>query len=212
MTNIESQRALDKSPEAGLDATTAAAVDEECAEASGQAASNETAGVGSQRRMHRKLVLHIVLWVVIALLLVAGTVLFVLTHAQRADQDRDATVLAVARQTAMNMLTIDKTNAKKTLRDLENVATGEFKQQLIGASGEFIRAVTESKVNAQGTISAVGIRKASDSNATALVSAVGEVKNIENPQGEPRQYRMVLDLRRDADTGAWLVAKLEFVP
>jgi Mce-associated membrane protein len=148
-----------------------------------------------------------------AVLLVAALVWLVIQTRTEAEQRDDETAaLAVARQTVVNLLTIDPATAKAALQRLEDASTGEFKQQVVAEGDQFGTVVDQAEVNATGTISEAGVRTLSGDRATVLVSAVGLVKNTETPQGEPRQYRMVLGLQRDAASGNWLVAKLDFVP
>jgi Mce-associated membrane protein len=148
-----------------------------------------------------------------AVLLVAALVWLVIQTRTEAEQRDDETAaLAVARQTVVNLLTIDPATAKAALQRLEDASTGEFKQQVVAEGDQFGTVVDQAEVNATGTISEAGVRTLSGDQATVLVSAVGLVKNTETPQGEPRQYRMVLGLQRDAASGNWFVAKLDFVP
>jgi hypothetical protein len=150
---------------------------------------------------------------VLTLALVGSAIWFSITTAGvSAQRTREEQALGVARQTVVNLLTIDPASAATTLQRLEDASSGEFKQQLVAQGDQFHSVVTDSKVTATGSVSEAGVRASTPDQMTVLVSAVGLVKNIETPAGEQRQYRMVLDLRRDAETGSWLVAKLDFVP
>jgi Mce-associated membrane protein len=150
---------------------------------------------------------------VLILLLIGSAVWFYLTTAGVSAQSaREEQALGVARQTVVNLLTIDPASAAATLQRVEDASTGEFKQQLVAQGDQFHSVVTDSKVTATGSISEAGVRSSTPDEVIVLISAVGLVKNTETPAGEQRQYRMVLDLRRDAATGSWLVAKLDFVP
>ncbi|MFJ8816425.1 hypothetical protein [Amycolatopsis thermoflava] len=60
-----------------------------------------------------------------------------------------------------------------------------------------------------GQIADAGIERLSGDDATALVVASANVKNTQAPQGENRQYRLLLTLHRE--DGRWLVSELEFV-
>ncbi|MCW2716382.1 MAG: hypothetical protein JWR81_204 [Pseudonocardia sp.] len=156
--------------------------------------------------------IHLVLGGAAVLLVAALVWLVIQTRTEAEQRDDETAALAVARQTVVNLLTIDPATAKAALQRLEDASTGEFKQQVVAEGDQFGTVVDQAEVNATGTISEAGVRTLSGDQATVLVSAVGLVKNTETPQGEPRQYRMVLGLQRDAASGNWLVAKLDFVP
>ncbi|MDT7711282.1 MAG: Mce-associated rane protein [Pseudonocardiales bacterium] len=156
--------------------------------------------------------IHLVLGGAAVLLVAALVWLVIQTRTEAEQRDDETAALAVARQTVVNLLTIDPATAKAALQRLEDASTGEFKQQVVAEGDQFGTVVDQAEVNATGTISEAGVRTLSGDQATVLVSAVGLVKNTETPQGEPRQYRMVLGLQRDAASGNWFVAKLDFVP
>jgi Mce-associated membrane protein len=149
---------------------------------------------------------------VVAVLLagVAGW-LAVQLRSDAADRSRDEAILAVARQTVVNLLTIEPSSTDAAMTRLRRSATGEFAQQLIAQTDAFRQVVDGAHVTATGGVSEAGLKAITDDQATVLLSAVGTVKNDEAPQGEPRQYRMRLDLQHQPD-GAWLVSKLDFVP
>jgi Mce-associated membrane protein len=167
-------------------------------------------------RLRRQSLREAVAGTVVVLLLAGLVWALLLDRAARAEDRAGADATAVARQTVVNLLTIDAGRTDEAMKLLEASATGEFAQQLIAQGDAFHQVVDDSQVHATGTVSEAGVRTVSDTAATVLVSAVWTVQNSNAPQGEPRQYRMVLDLVHP-DGGAdpeapWLVQKLEFVP
>ena len=48
-------------------------------------------------------------------------------------------------------------------------------------------------------------------SAVVLVAVDATVKNVKAPDGRTSHYRIQVDVARDADSGTWRVAKLQFV-
>jgi len=159
----------------------------------------------------RRAVIAIVgLVLLVALLATATAVLWPQVWQRDREQARDEALLGAARQTVSDLLTVDQVNPQASLDRLRREATGEFTQQVVSESDIFIQAVTGSKVSSTGSISAAGIRTATDDEASVLVTAASMVHNSQAPGGQPRQYRILLELRHEGP--AWLVSKLDFLP
>jgi len=158
----------------------------------------------------RALIPLVGLVLLVALLATATAVLWPKVSQRDREQARDQALLGAARQTVSDLLTVDQANPQASLDRLMRAATGEFTQQLVSESDIFTQAITGSKVSSTGSISAAGIRTATDDDAWVLVTAASVVHNSQAPGGQPRQYRILLELRHEGP--AWLVSKLDFLP
>ena len=154
-------------------------------------------------------------WLVVAAavlvigLVVAATWLAIAQQAGAArDADRAAAVSA-ARQTVVTMTTTDPAHAQQSFQQLTELATGSFGQQLQAQSETFVRVVQSAGVTSRSEITESALQSGDDRRATVLVVANSVVQNSQAPQGEPRQYRMKLDLDKQGDR--WLVSNLDFV-
>lgn len=154
-------------------------------------------------------------WLVVAAgvlmigLMVAATWLVILQQTASArDADRAAAV-AAARQTVATMTTTDPARAQESFQHLTEMATGPFGQQLQAQSETFVRVVQGAAVTSRSEITESALVSGDDRRATVLVVANSVVQNAQAPRGEPRQYRMKLELDKQGDR--WLVSNLEFV-
>lgn len=159
------------------------------------------------RRLGR---LRTVLLAVLVAGVVAAVPLGLVARSQAAADSRGAAVLAAAARTVSDLVTVDGTTVQQAYDRLRAGATGPWADQLNGQSDSFVRAVQGAQVTSRGNITAAAIQKVDDDTATVLVSASASVRNQQTPTGEPRQYRVALDLVHQGD--AWLVTKLDFVP
>jgi Mce-associated membrane protein len=146
--------------------------------------------------------------VVIALVVAATWIAILEQTASARDADRAAAV-ATARQTVITMTTTDPTRAQESFQQLTELATGSFGQQLQAQSDTFVRVVQGAGVTSRSEITESGFVAGDDRRATVLVVANSVVQNSQAPQGEPRQYRMKLELDKQGDR--WLVSNLDFV-
>ncbi|MFD0823851.1 hypothetical protein ACFQ0D_37255, partial [Micromonospora zhanjiangensis] len=119
--------------------------------------------------------------------------------------------LAAARQTTVNFISISASSVDNDLRRISAGATGEFREQFDRGQPQVRSAVVENKVESRGTVLQAGLVSGDTRTAVALVAVDATVKNVHAPAGRPSHYRIQVDLTRDADTGHWLVSRLQFV-
>lgn len=151
---------------------------------------------------------------VLSLVTVALVVLAVVFWQQvstnaRQDQDRQA-VLNLARQQAVTLTTVNPKNVKEQMRLLLAHSTGEFRRQFDAASPTFAKVVNDGEVSSKGTVAEAGVVSLSDDRSSVLVALNSTVRNSETDEDEPRNYRLRVDLEKEADQ--WLVSNMRFVP
>lgn len=163
------------------------------------------AGVPGGRR------LLVVLAALTVLLAVAAVVLALQLRDQSATDDAREAALRAARQSALNLTSIDTRDFDEDVRKVVEGATGDFLAdfQERTKDDELKAVLTENQVVSEGTVIDAGLVRSDDTNATALVVIDSTVKNTASPEGRVNTYRMQLELElRD---GQWLTSTLEFV-
>ena len=144
-------------------------------------------------------------------LAVAVIVLAVQLRGYGKTDDARAAALAAARQSALNLTSIDTRDFDADVKRVAESATGAFLsdfQQRVQDKG-FRDALTQSQVISEGRIVDAGLVRSDSRNATVLVVIDTTVRNTATPEGRVNPYRMQLELElRD---GRWLTSDLQFV-
>ncbi|MFI6266566.1 hypothetical protein [Micromonospora sp. NPDC051006] len=132
-------------------------------------------------------------------------------YTARATEQARQAALAAARQASVNFVSVSAASVDRDLQRITAGATGDFKEEFTRGQAQVRTAVVENKVDSQGTVLRAGLVSGDRRRAVALVAVDATVRNVKAPDGRPSHYRIQLDLVRDRDSGAWLVAKLQFV-
>ncbi|MEU8300324.1 hypothetical protein AB0C04_23965 [Micromonospora sp. NPDC048909] len=132
-------------------------------------------------------------------------------YTARATEQARQAALAAARQASVNFVSVSAASVDRDLQRITAGATGDFKEEFTRGQAQVRTAVVENKVDSQGTVLRAGLVSGDRRRAVALVAVDATVRNVKAPEGRPSHYRIQLDLVRDRDSGAWLVAKLQFV-
>jgi Mce-associated membrane protein len=119
--------------------------------------------------------------------------------------------LAAARQTTVNFVSISAATVDADLRRISDGATGQFKDEFTGDMAQIRSAVLDNKVDSHGTVLRAAMVSASRRSAVVLVAVDATVKNTSAPDGRLSHYRIQVNMARDAHSGRWLVAQLQFV-
>ena len=142
------------------------------------------------------------------LLLALALVAFQLLRYEQVEDRREA-ALAAARQSALNLTSIDNANFDQDVAAVIEGATGTFRSDFEARSKDLKQVLTENQVVSEGKVIEAGLVRSDSRNATALVVVDSNVKNTAAPEGRVNTYRMQLELElRD---GKWLTSMLEFV-
>ncbi len=119
--------------------------------------------------------------------------------------------LVAARQSALNLTSIDTREFDADIKRVADGSTGAFLAdfQMRVKDPAFRSALVDSKVVSEGKVLEAGLVRSDARNATALVIVDSTVQNTAAPEGRANTYRMQLELElRD---GRWLTSSLEFV-
>lgn len=142
-------------------------------------------------------------------LLAAGVVLWQRAGDQADAADDRAAVLALAKRQSVMLTTVNPGNVKAQVKALLANATGEFRRQFDAATPVFAKVISEGKVVSNGTVAEAGVESLAEDNAAVLVAMNSTVRNSETGKDEPRNYRLRVELTKEADR--WLVSNMHFV-
>lgn len=124
-------------------------------------------------------------------------------------EDRREAALRAAKQSALNLTSIDNENFDEDVEAVLEGSTGAFRSDFEARSKDLRAVLTENEVVSEGKVIEAGLVRSDSRNATALVVVDSTVRNTAAPEGRVNTYRMQLELElRD---GRWRTSMLEFV-
>jgi Mce-associated membrane protein len=148
--------------------------------------------------------------VIVALLGVGGWLGFRVHQDDQVQAQRNLYV-QVARQTAINLTTIDYTEVDADIKRVLDSATGAFHDEFQNRSQPFVEVVKKVQSKSEGTISEAGLLSYTKDQAQVLVAvAVKTSMAAAPPDQEPRRWRMRLTVDKTGDGAK--VSNVEFVP
>lgn len=126
----------------------------------------------------------------------------------RADEQR-ALFLAVGRQGAVNLTSIDHTRVDQDVQRILDSATGSFYDEFQQRAQPFAEVVRQVKSTSVGTVTEAGIEDETDDGADVLVAVTVTTAVEGQPEQAPRAWRMRLSVQKTGDDAK--VAKVDFV-
>ena len=152
---------------------------------------------------------------VAAMLLIAGVVVNVLLYLDHRDhtdaQDRRDRYVEVAKQTVINMTSLDHEHAQRDVDRVLASATGEFRTDFEKRGAAFTEVIQKSKVATKGQVALAGVEKEnSNGSLVVMIASNSQVSNAAGAQNEDRAWRLRVTVV-DVD-GIPKVSKVEFVP
>jgi Mce-associated membrane protein len=116
----------------------------------------------------------------------------------------------VARQTAINLTTIDYAEVDADIKRVLDSATGAFHDEFQNRSKPFVEVVKKVQSKSEGTIAEAGLLSFTKDQAQVLVAvAVKTSMAAAPPDQEPRRWRMRLTVDKTGDGAK--VSNVEFV-
>ena len=148
--------------------------------------------------------------IIVALLGLGGWLGFRVHQDDQVQAQRNLYV-QVARQTAINLTTIDYTEVDADIKRVLDSATGAFHDEFQNRSQPFVEVVKKVQSKSEGTISEAGLLSYTKDQAQVLVAvAVKTSMAAAPPDQEPRRWRMRLTVDKTGDSAK--VSNVEFVP
>lgn len=143
------------------------------------------------------------------LLAVAAVVLGVQLRGYAQTQDARDDALRAARQSALNLTSIDAEQFDVAVQRVLDGATGDFRREFEDNSDNLEKLLADNEVSAEGNVLEAGLVRSDRSNASALVVVDSTVRNTATPNGRVNTYRMQIEVQRV--DGRWLTSTLRFV-
>ncbi|WP_428338819.1 hypothetical protein [Mycobacterium sp.] len=148
--------------------------------------------------------------IIVALLGVGGWLGFRLHQDDQVQAQRNLYV-QVARQTAINLTTINYAEVDADIKRVLDSATGGFHEEFKNRSQPFVEVVKKVQSKSEGTIAEAGLLSYTDDQAQVLVAiSVKTAMGTAPADPEPRRWRMRLTVDKTADGAK--VSNVEFVP
>jgi Mce-associated membrane protein len=117
----------------------------------------------------------------------------------------------VARQTAINLTTINYTEVDADIKRVLDSATGAFHDEFQNRSQPFVEVVKKVQSKSEGTIAEAGLLSYTKDQAQVLVAVSVKTSMPAAPADqEPRRWRMRLTVDKTGDSAK--VSNVEFVP
>lgn len=148
--------------------------------------------------------------IIVALLGLGGWLGFRVHQDNQVQAQRNLYV-QVARQTAINLTTINYTEVDADIKRVLDSATGAFHDEFQNRSQPFVEVVKKVQSKSEGTISEAGLLSYTNDQGQVLVAvAVKTSMAAAPPDQEPRRWRMRLTVDKTGDSAK--VSNVEFVP
>jgi Mce-associated membrane protein len=125
-------------------------------------------------------------------------------------QEQSSVFLAVARQGALNLTTIDYTRAEADVQRILDSSTGTFYDDFDKRSRPFIEVVKQAQAKSDGTITEAGIESERGDEARVLIAVSVNTTTAAAPSAAPRAWRMRISVQKVG--AAAKVSNVEFVP
>lgn len=132
-----------------------------------------------------------------------------LYETRQAEKTRDL-LLATARQSAVNLTSIDYERVDADVQRILDSATGTFYDDFKARSGPFIEVIRKVKSKSVGTVSEAGVESVGPQEGRVLLAVSVKTTNVGVPEERPQYWRMRLTLTKQGDEAK--VSEVEFVP
>lgn len=126
-----------------------------------------------------------------------------------ADQ-RSQMFLDAARQTALNITTLDWQHADTDVQRILDASTGTFHDDLVKRRDPFTAMIKAAQSTSAGSITDVGVESESDNEAQVVVVASIKTSNMGTADPSPRIWRLRIGVQRVGDGAK--ASTVQFVP
>lgn len=126
------------------------------------------------------------------------------------DQLQRNLFLQIARQGALNLTTINYTEAEADVQRIIDSATGTFRDDFTKRSQPFIDVVKQAQSKSQGVITEAAVESEESNTAQVLVAVTVNTSIAGVAEPQPRAWRMRIAVQKVGDGAK--VSNVEFVP
>ena len=145
----------------------------------------------------------------VALSVLSGLMLRQIHNAARQDQ-RVAEFTAAARQSVINLMSLDFTKGDQDVQRVIDSTTGQFRDEFLKTKGDVLSVMKESKVVIKVDVKGSGVESMTDNSAVVMVAVTSKVSNSTTPEQPPHPWRLSVTVERD--NGTLKMSKVEFIP
>jgi Mce-associated membrane protein len=128
-------------------------------------------------------------------------------HQAQAQRDQ---FIAIGRQGALDLTSIDYTKVEADVQRILDSSTGAFHDDFKRRSQPFIEVVKKAQSKSEGTITAAGLQSQDGDQAQVLVAVSVKTTNAGAPEQDPRRWRMLISVAKVKDGAK--VSDVQFVP
>ncbi|MCB0932240.1 MAG: hypothetical protein KDB71_10120 [Mycobacterium sp.] len=135
--------------------------------------------------------------VIVGLLTATGWMLW--QHSRAVERRQQvAEYAAAARQSVVNLMSIDYNTAKDSVARVLDGSTGKFHDNFADTADDFIKALQDEKIVTKATVNDAAVESMTGDSAVVLLSATSRREGPGTPkdQQQPRVWRVVLELQR----------------
>lgn len=132
------------------------------------------------------------------------------SHQAQQDQAQDNLYVQTARQAAVNLTTINYTEADADIKRILDSATGAFRDDFQQRSQPFVEVVKQARSKSEGTVTEAGLESASGDQAQVLLAVSVKTSLAAAPAGQPRNWRMRISVEKVGDGAK--ISNVQFVP
>ncbi|MDR3664136.1 MAG: mammalian cell entry protein [Mycobacterium sp.] len=132
------------------------------------------------------------------------------SHQAQQDQAQDNLYVQTARQAAVNLTTINYTEADADIKRILDSATGAFRDDFQQRSQPFVEVVKQARSKSEGTVTEAGLESASGDQAQVLLAVSVKTSLSAAPAGQPRNWRMRISVEKVGDGAK--ISNVQFVP
>jgi len=125
-------------------------------------------------------------------------------------QKQRALVVQTARQEALNITTVDYTQADADVQRILSSATGPFYDDFSKRSQPFIDIVKQQQSKSEGAVTEAGLESVHGDTAQVLVAGTVQTSTAAPPDQQLRAWRMRLSVQKIGDGAK--VSNVEYVP
>ena len=181
-----------------MESTTPLVVEDNSAATAGSDAPAEVGQVDKQPRSATRWAVAVGLMMVVGLAGLTGWLGFRTYQSHQTTKQRNV-FLEVGRQGALNLTTINYTEAEADVRRVLDCTTGTFHDDFQKRSQPFINVVEQAQSKTEGTVTAAGLESVNDDSARVLVAVSVKTTNAGVPEQQPHSWRMRIDVQKVKD-------------
>lgn len=170
---------------------------------------DDTETVVGKRHSNTRLAIAVGAAILVALGSLTGWLGYRMYQSRQAETERDI-VVAVARQGAINLTTIDHNTVDADIKRILDSSTGTFHDDFQTRSEPFVAVVKQAQSKSTGTVTESALESQDGDQAQVLVAVSVKTSTAAQQEQDPRRWRMRITVEKSGDSAK--VSDVQFVP